>query len=514
MERRPQTLEFPLGGLDRSLSYQTQPPYSTTDALNVLPQDGALERARGGLRPATVKYSSNGWGSRFRCLNTFSSIDGVRSLIGATVSGGVSYASISGGAASNGANLNTTGRVQCVQYGKRVYFVGDDVQSMPVYAEYSDLGAVSGIGAMTLESGKEPLVAFPASYPRCIAVKYNRLWLSWNGGTTSSAGFASRYWASKVGNERNFEDDAGLANTDAFSAELNTDRQLITAMIPWYDNYMVFTTATTTYVLTGDPRKGGIMRQISGRIGIVDCASWTIGEDNTIYAMSNSGPIMLTPQNPFGEPTLLMKDKLPGVLTVPEGDTDYTFAYDSRARRLYVFCPHRTATANVDHWVLDLRTKSFWPIRFASTDHEPFACVQIKEISSERSDLLMGCRDGYLRYWNETQAQDDGSNISSYVMLGPYRIDEEHDCRIAELIGTLSTSSGRVVVSLHVGNSAQAAASAASSWSNAWTAGRNKKDRPRIRGGVFYVKISGTANARWEFEHALANLSLGGKLRL
>ena len=52
-------VEFPLGGLDRTMSYQRQAPYTTADCLNVMPK-GALEgRARGGSRPGLKSYSGS-----------------------------------------------------------------------------------------------------------------------------------------------------------------------------------------------------------------------------------------------------------------------------------------------------------------------------------------------------------------------------------------------------------------------------------------------------------------------
>jgi len=44
-------LQFPLAGLHRALSRQTQPPYTTPDCLNVIPDEQIEGRARGGSRP-------------------------------------------------------------------------------------------------------------------------------------------------------------------------------------------------------------------------------------------------------------------------------------------------------------------------------------------------------------------------------------------------------------------------------------------------------------------------------
>ena len=51
MAYRPRRLRFPLAGLHRGAGYQSQPPYSTPDALNMRPIETIEGRARGGVRP-------------------------------------------------------------------------------------------------------------------------------------------------------------------------------------------------------------------------------------------------------------------------------------------------------------------------------------------------------------------------------------------------------------------------------------------------------------------------------
>lgn len=48
-------LVWPLGGIDRAFGYQSQPPYTTPDALNVRSDDSSENRNRGGTRPGLVK---------------------------------------------------------------------------------------------------------------------------------------------------------------------------------------------------------------------------------------------------------------------------------------------------------------------------------------------------------------------------------------------------------------------------------------------------------------------------
>ncbi len=67
-KRKQIALYFPLGGLNRKTSYQTQPPYTTPDCLNVYLRDAAEGRERGGSRPGLIKSHLDDLGSEVRML--------------------------------------------------------------------------------------------------------------------------------------------------------------------------------------------------------------------------------------------------------------------------------------------------------------------------------------------------------------------------------------------------------------------------------------------------------------
>jgi hypothetical protein len=54
-KRRIFEVMFPFAGLNRSTSFQHQPPYTTPDATNVRPFDTIDFRLRGGSRPGLNK---------------------------------------------------------------------------------------------------------------------------------------------------------------------------------------------------------------------------------------------------------------------------------------------------------------------------------------------------------------------------------------------------------------------------------------------------------------------------
>ncbi len=61
-------LLFPLGGLDRKTAYQSQPPYTTMDALNVRPYRMESRRMSGGSRPGLAKWDETDLGNKVNML--------------------------------------------------------------------------------------------------------------------------------------------------------------------------------------------------------------------------------------------------------------------------------------------------------------------------------------------------------------------------------------------------------------------------------------------------------------
>lgn len=78
-------LQFPIGGLDRSAPYQSQPPYTTPACQNMRPRGSKEQRLRGGTRPGTTKFYEEelGSGSPIRFIDSVrvNTTDGYRSYV-------------------------------------------------------------------------------------------------------------------------------------------------------------------------------------------------------------------------------------------------------------------------------------------------------------------------------------------------------------------------------------------------------------------------------------------------
>ena len=111
---------------------------------------------------------------------------------------------------------------------------------------------------------------------------------------------------------------------------------------------------------------------------------------------------------------------------------------------MHIFATKRDGSTS-SHWWFDWESRSFGnepPER-----HEPFS-VCIRRIAWDDCPVvLIGGRDGFIRYFDRQFQVDDGNNqISSYCDIGPIHLDPDNfdEGVLTDLIGVLGDGSGDV----------------------------------------------------------------------
>ena len=118
----------------------------------------------------------------------------------------------------------------------------------------------------------------------------------------------------------------------------------------------------------------------------------------------------------------------------------------------------------------------------------------------------MGCPDGFIRNLDYDGPSDDGTAISSHVMIGPIK-GEAIPLVMTGLTSVLGAGSSNVTYSIHPGDSAEEASSAASIGGGTFTSGRNTWDRRRTSGAAIFIKLSNVnLGETWAIERLTATL--------
>ena len=249
----------------------------------------------------------------------------------------------------------------------------------------------------------------------------------------------------------------------------------VVAVIPHKDVYLLCFTATTTWVMTGDPATGSL-RNISREVGIIGASAWCVNHD-TVYFLSSHGLYTIA-ANGSGL-VALSEDKIPEDL-LDVVDTGCTLDYNHADRGVYV---HLTGLETVS-WLYDTERKGFWAFTTTTT--------------------------------------------ASHVLLGPFHLGRlDAKGRVLNLHGTIAAGSDDVTWRIVTGDTAEDAAdkgraaieeslvgqdiSAYVASEGTWTSGRNHMAYPRTPAMwcCLWLYSVGT----WAYEEVLLTATLSGEWR-
>jgi len=359
----------------------------------------------------------------------------------------------------------------------------------------------------------------------------------------------------------------------------------VTFQMAWGRNAFIFGHADGLYVIYGNPGGGGSKKTVSDSFGpiapqagcIVDglfvflsrngLYSWNIGSNDQPNMLSSVVPEELKDVDVTANDIIMKYDKKnkgvhlfitptiynTGTVTVSGTTCTLTggvwptwLTADFAEASLVIGATTYSVTARTDdthlkvsasgdvvgqaytllrdgsHWWIDLKYRALWPVKFALATHQPIA-AGVLPLTGD-SDVVLGCRDGYLRRFSNTSTTDDGTTITSSVGMGPLHISEENsmDGIITEISGDLADDSAAVTWALVPGKSAEEAVDAFDSdltagttanvrGTGTWGERHNRPSYPRSRGPWSVLWLS--SEGRWAYESVSLKTRKLGRLR-
>lgn len=274
---------------------------------------------------------------------------------------------------------------------------------------------------------------------------------------------------------------------------------IITALIPFSDDAMLFGCDSSLWQMSGDPAAGGAIDMVSDRTGVAWGQAWTKDPGNRVYFLGtdgiyaieiNSKPVSLTDSRiaerfknidlsntrVFMEWDAILKGLVVLVANIP-ADTTTMFFWDSQQ----------------DSWSIDEYPASVGPSAIYAYDAE----------EAEDTAFLLGGKDGYIRRVDSSAVDDDGTGITNAVRFPPIPIgDGQTEGILTDVIATLGENSGAVTMRAYVGQTAeQVAAATTPRFVRTLRAGTNNVSVQRCRGRWVQIELGQTAGqTRWACE--------------
>ena len=304
---------------------------------------------------------------------------------------------------------------------------------------------------------------------------------------------------------------------------------IIRALIPYKDDYLIFGCATSMWFLAGDAAEGGSINELDLTVGIFGANSWCFDGRGNLYFWGTNGIYRTSIP---GTPECISEIRLPKLVKdelIDPASYRITMAYD-RIRAGILVCITKLADGTNSNYFYDLRTKGFFPETYPA-QCGAYSLFYYDANNYAYRDLLVGCKDGYIRKFDEAEENDDigGSEqlIDSHVSFGPLQIASDPKLRgnIAELdlvTAGGSTGSNDVDCKIYVGDDAEGivtrieAGSAPDLLKVLKAPGRQKGNTIRQKLNGVYAGIqlrNNTLAETWGFEQLLINAKQTGRVK-
>jgi len=347
--------------------------------------------------------------------------------------------------------------------------------------------------------------------------------------------YPHQWYCSKVGDPWNWIYDSTdpLTAVNGSNTEAGEIGDIVRALIPYKDDYLIFGCATTIWVLTGDPAGGGTIDSVDLTIGMFGAESWCFDGDGNLYFFGTGG-IYKVPLG-FRAVENLTSIDLPNLI----GDEDVnptthriTMGYDRKRDGLLVCITKLSDGTNSNYWY-DLKLKGFFPEIYPSACGA-YSLYYYAANDNDYADMLLGCKDGYLRKFSES-TKDDSTGattttaISSYVVLPMLHLTEDNDRegKLTSLTfelaggaadGTFSDTDG-VTYEIFTGDEPETILEDIKDGADAFASGtlsgtgRKARIRTRVRGAFIAIKLSNTtASEGWAINRVFGNVEEAGSI--
>jgi len=294
----------------------------------------------------------------------------------------------------------------------------------------------------------------------------------------------------------------------------------ITAFIPYGDQYALFGCRSSVWRLNGDPMAGGTIDVVTYEYGILSATSWCHGEKSgEAFVLTRRGLKATNIECPTCELVDVSEGRLPNeLLNIDPSLFEISLGYEHAARGIMIcVTPKTIATmpSGVTHWFFDIETKGFFPQAFAAVADNPVRIMRYQGVDADDDCLLLGRHGGGLNRFSTHAETDNGTAISSYVMLGPLPLGRtgRDGGAVDSIEATLAADSADVTYGIHVGHTAEAAVSSSAEFSGSFSAGDMPScDHPCVRGGAWALTITGGSRP-WAMESVTAEASDLGPAR-
>lgn len=308
-----------------------------------------------------------------------------------------------------------------------------------------------------------------------------------------------------------FPPDSPLATQAIIGNEAEIGRvpDVITALIPYDRERLIFGCDHTIYIMWGDPMENGSIVLASDITGMAFGSSWAKDADGAIYFFGSRGGVYM--MVPGGAVVKLSGETIDRRLQDVDLDAYYpTLVWDEDLRELRVFlCSKTIGSVTSAHWAWCKRTNSWHQDKFSAAAVQPTCAAVFDSDDPEDRVVVIGCEDGYVRKVDRDAASDDGRTIESWVTIGPFATPDG-GIRLQDPRVLLAREQSGATIEMMA--SEEPDVSFKAQQRAFLRPGDNARKMMGVRGSYAWVRIhNAAANTRWAYEQGRIGVYSAGR---
>ena len=329
---------------------------------------------------------------------------------------------------------------------------------------------------------------------------------------------------------------ANDAQTPVLGGSSNAGKigDIVKALIPFNDDYLIFGCATSMWFLQGDPAYGGTIMSLTKHTGIFGGQAWTFDETGNLYFFGTGGLFTVKRGSRLVEN--LSNKRLPKLLEDEDAKSEthrVTLGFDKRRNGLVLAITTLATGANSNYWY-DLQSEGMFPESY------PNVCGVYSQFyypaeDDTYADLILGGRDGYLRIFKDSAKDDDSGDsdtaISSNVLMPVQDMvldDDDLQGRLTSMViesgggasGGAFGDTDSITYDIHVSKGAEELVEDVRDGATplhtgtVTGVGRNKRIRKRAKGKYLGIVLKNTtAASTWVLEKLSIKTKPAGRIR-
>jgi hypothetical protein len=193
-----------------------------------------------------------------------------------------------------------------------------------------------------------------------------------------------------------------VAGQDATVGKLG---DMIKALIPYRDEYLIFGCANSIWVLRGDAAEGGSLQALDESKGIFGPKSWCFDHEGNLYFMSLTGLYMVpVGLGPIQDISLIVLPRLDIDEALDPAIHRITLSFDKESHGILICITKVSDGTNSNYWY-DLKTNGFFPETYPTVAGVYSSFFYDATDSTNRRQLI-GCKDGFIRCFDSATKSD------------------------------------------------------------------------------------------------------------